>query len=268
VARTFEVLRPRVVPGVSTAELDQIAEDFIRSNGARPMYKGYGGVQGPRGRVIRPPFPATLCTSVNDVICHGIPRSEDVLREGDIVGVDVGVLLRGWIGDACVTYPVGQVDDATRRLLEVTQRCLALGIAEAIPGRRLGDVGAAIQRYAEAQGYSVVREYSGHGVGRRLWEEPTVLHHGLPGTGVEIRPGMVFTIEPMVNEGAYQTREDPDRWTVRTADGKRSAQFEHTVAITEDGNEVLTLLWASPAPATSGRRGFPAVAVRRGSPAC
>ncbi|WP_026369894.1 type I methionyl aminopeptidase [Kallotenue papyrolyticum] len=242
VAETFAMLREHVVPGVTTADLDRLAEEFIRRHGALPIYKGYGAQRGRGGRVLRPAFPATLCTSVNDVICHGIPSPKQVLRAGDIVGVDVGVLLDGWVGDACYTYAVGQVAPETQRLLETAQRCLELGIAAAQPGAHLGDIGAAIQEYAEAQGFAVVREYTGHGVGRNLHEEPTVLHYGTRGSGMRLKPGMVFTIEPMINMGAPDTRLMEDQWTVRTADGSLSAQYEHTVAITEDGPQILTLL--------------------------
>jgi methionyl aminopeptidase len=242
VAETYEVLRPYIVPGVSTAELDRVAEEFIRGKGALPIYKGYGGFPAQRGQPGRKAFPATICVAVNDVICHGIPSAREVLREGDIIGVDIGVLYRGWVGDSCVTYAVGQVDDDSQRLLAAAHHALDLGIAQAQPGKRLGDIGAAIQGYAEGEGYGVVREYVGHGVGRGLHEEPNVLHHGKPGTGVELRPGMVFTIEPMLNMGVAETRLAPDQWTVRTADGKRSAQFEHTLAITADGPELLTTL--------------------------
>jgi methionyl aminopeptidase len=240
VAQTFELLRPHVVAGITTAELDRMAEDFIRQHGAQPIYKGYGGVPMRRGRPGRIPFPGTICASVNEVICHGIPGKQQ-LRNGDIIGVDIGVLLNGWVGDACVTYAVGTVDDETQQLLDTAKRCLELGIAAAQPGNRLGDVGAAIQEHAEAHGFSVVREYTGHGVGRSLHEEPTVLHYGTPGTGIHLRPGMVFTIEPMINNGEPDTRLMRDGWTVRTADGSLSAQFEHSIAITENGPEILTL---------------------------
>jgi methionyl aminopeptidase len=241
VAETFAMLHEHVVPGATTAELDRIAEAFIRRRGALPIYKGYGEMRGRGGRVVRPAFPATLCTSVNDVICHGIPNSKR-LREGDVVGIDVGVLLDGWVGDSCYTYAVGNVDAQTQRLLDIARRCLDLGIAEAHPGKHLGDIGAAIQEHAETHGFSVVREYTGHGVGRKLHDEPTVLHYGTRGTGMRLKPGMVFTIEPMINAGAPDTQLMDDQWTVRTADGSLSAQFEHTIAITEDGPEILTLL--------------------------
>jgi methionyl aminopeptidase len=242
VAETYEELRPQVKPGISTGELDRIAERYIRSKGALPMYKGYGAVNDRRGRMIRPPFPATICVAINEVICHGIPNPRQELHEGDIVGIDIGVLYKGWIGDACRTFAVGTIDSASQRLMDVAQRCLDLGIEQARPGKRLGDIGAVIQEYAEGQGFSTVREYGGHGVGRALWEEPLVLHHGKRGTGLEIVPGMVFTIEPMINAGGPETRTLADQWTVTTADGKRSAQFEHTLAITDQGPELLTVL--------------------------
>jgi methionyl aminopeptidase len=234
VAQAFEYLRPHVRPGVTTRELDRLAEDFIRKHGAIPAYKGY------RGQTV--PFPATICVAVNNVICHGIPDNTP-LREGDIIGVDIGAKLDGWFGDSCVTYAVGQVSAEAGRLLKVAEECMWQGIRAAKNNGRLGDIGAAIQSYAEAQGYSVVREWSGHGVGERLHEEPSVPHYGRAGTGLRLRPGFIFTIEPMINAGHYETVLDKrDGWTVRTADGSLSAQFEHTVVITEkDGPEILTL---------------------------
>ncbi len=242
VAETYEVLREQIVPGVSTAELDRIAEEFICSKGAVPIYKGYGGMHGRNGQVVRPAFPATICVATNDVICHGIPSPKERLRDGDIIGIDIGVLLNGWVGDACYTFTIGTPADTTRRLVDAARRCLELGIEQARVGKQLGDIGAAIQGYAEAQGFSVVREYTGHGVGKALHEEPTVLHYGAPGTGLKLKAGMVFTIEPMINAGKHGTRLMRDHWTVRTADGSRSAQFEHTIAVTEDGPEILTVL--------------------------
>jgi methionyl aminopeptidase len=211
-------------------ELDRIAEQFIRKHGATPAYKGYRG------------FPATICVAPNNVICHGIPDNT-ALREGDIVGIDIGAKLDGWFGDSCVTYPVGEIAPEAARLLEVAEECMWRGIRAARPNGRLGDVGAAIQSYAEANGYSVVREWSGHGVGERLHEEPSVPHYGKAGSGMRLRPGFIFTIEPMINAGGYETVLDKrDGWTVRTADGSLSAQFEHSVVITEeDGPEILTL---------------------------
>ena len=241
VAQTYDVLRPYVKPGVSTAELDKIAEDFIRGKGAKPIYKGYGARPARGGMPAIPPFPATICVAVNDVICHGIPSPKQLLKEGDIIGVDIGVLYKGWVGDACVTYPVGQLDSETQHLMDVAKRCLELGIEQARSGNRLGDVGAAIQTHAEANGFSTVRDFVGHGVGRSLHEDPQVPHYGRPNTGLKLQRGMVFTIEPMINEGTYQAKMLPDRWTVCTADGKRSAQFEHSLAITDGAPELLTL---------------------------
>lgn len=238
VAETYEVLREHVVPGVSTLDLDRIAEEFIRKHGATPVYKGYL----PRGARGIPPFPATICASVNDVICHGIPNARQVLKAGDIIGVDIGVLFKGWCGDACLTYAVGAVSPETQRLLDVAKRSLELGIEQARDGGRLGDIGYAIQHYVESQGFSVVREYTGHGVGRTLHEAPTVLHHGQRGTGMKLRTGMVFTIEPMINAGRPETQLMADHWGVRTADGSLSAQFEHSLAITPAGPEILTRL--------------------------
>ncbi|MFL5591949.1 MAG: type I methionyl aminopeptidase [Ktedonobacteraceae bacterium] len=242
VAETYEVLRPHLVPGVTTAEIDKIAEEYILSRGAIPSYKGYGALPAQQGRPAIPAFPATICTAINDVICHGIPSSRDRLRDGDIVGIDIGVHYNGWVGDSCVTFPIGKIDSESQRLMDVAKRCLELGIEQARPGKHLGDIGAAIQVYAEEHGYSTVREYTGHGVGRSLHEEPYVFHFGQKGTGMKLRPGMVFTIEPMINAGGAETRVRSDRWTVCTADGKRSVQFEHTIAITDGEPEILTAL--------------------------
>jgi methionyl aminopeptidase len=236
VAHTYDVLRPHIVPGVTTAELDRIAEEFVRSKGATPAYKNYK----PAFAKISP-FPATICVATNDVICHGIPSAKDQLRDGDIIGIDIGVFLNGWVGDACVTFAVGKPDERSQKLVQIAEECLLHGIEQARPGKRLGDIGAAIQEHAESNGFSVVREYTGHGVGRKLHEDPTVLHHGAWNTGPLLRPGMVFTIEPMINMGEPDTRLMRDGWTVKTADGKRSAQFEHSIAIGEHGPELLTL---------------------------
>ncbi len=240
VAETFRWLEKHVQPGITTGELDELAEEFIRSHGAEPVYKGYQGAQRGRSASPRKPFPGTICASINDVICHGIPSRKVRLRQGDIIGVDIGLRLNGWIGDSCVTYAVGSVDAETQRLLDVTRECLERGIEQARVGKTMGDIGAAIQRHAEAQGFSVVREYTGHGIGRNLHEEPTVLHYGEPGSGRKLISGMVFTIEPMINVGSAETRLEADQWTVRTADGTRSAQFEHSLAITDDGPLILT----------------------------
>jgi methionyl aminopeptidase len=242
VAQTYEVLRPYLVPGVTTAEIDKIAEEYIRSRGAIPSYKGYGAMPAQHGQPAIPAFPATICTAINDVICHGIPSDKDRLKDGDIVGIDIGVHYNGWVGDSCVTFPIGNIDKESQRLLDVAKRCLEIGIELARPGNPLNDIGAAIQQYAEAQGFSTVREYTGHGVGRDLHEEPYVFHFAQRGPSIKLRPGMVFTIEPMINAGQARTRVRGDRWTVTTADGKRSAQFEHTIAITDGAPEVLTAL--------------------------
>jgi methionyl aminopeptidase len=242
VAETYEVLRPYVVPEMNTAELDRIAEDFIRTKGAIPAYKGYGARPGRNGYPAIPPFPATICTAINDVICHGIPHPQQILHEGDIIGIDIGVNYKGWIGDSCVTFAVGKLDSETQRLLDVAKRCMELGIEQAHSGNRLGDIGATIQSYAEAQGFSSVRDLGGHGVGRSVHEDPTYLHVGRPGTGLQIKPGMVFTVEPMINAGKPDVRTLQDRWTICTADGTRSAQFEHTLAITDGAPQLLTAL--------------------------
>ena len=242
VAETYEVLRPHLVPGVTTAQIDKIAEEYIRGRGAIPSYKGYGARPATKGYPAIPPFPATICTAVNNVICHGIPSKKERLLDGDIVGIDIGVHYNGWVGDSCVTFAIGEIDSESQRLLDVAKRCMEIGIEQARPGNTLNDVGAAIQEYAEAHGYSTVREYTGHGVGRSLHEEPYVFHFGQKGPSLALRPGMVFTVEPMINQGTAQTKVKSDRWTVCTADGKRSAQFEHTIAITDGEPEILTAL--------------------------
>jgi methionyl aminopeptidase len=238
VAEVYEILRPHVVPGVTTLDLDRMAEEYIRKRGAIPVYQGYV----PAGGRGIPPFPGTICASVNEVICHGIPSQKIRLKEGDIIGVDIGVKFQGWCGDSCMTYAVGKIDPASQRLLDVTKRSLELAIEQAQPGNHLGDIGFAIQQHVEANGFSVVQEYTGHGLGRNLHEAPTVLHHGQRGKGLKLRSGLVFTIEPMVNAGRPETQLMADHWGVRTADGSRSAQYEHSLAITEDGPELLTLL--------------------------
>lgn len=242
VAQTYEALRPHVVPGTTTAELDQIAEDFIRSKGAIPTYKGYGGHAARNGQPAVPPFPATICVAINDVICHGIPSTTQRLNEGDIIGIDIGAKYKGWVGDSCVTFAVGTLSEKAQRLLDVTKRCLELGIEQARAGKHLGDIGAVIQEYAASQGFSTVYELCAHGVGRYLHEDPTYLHVGRPGTGLKLKSGMVFTIEPMINEGNAKIRTLADRWTVSTVDGSLSAQFEHTLAITDGAPELLTVL--------------------------
>ncbi len=233
VAEVYEMLRELVVPGITTGEIDRLCEEFILRNRAVPIYKG-------KKRPGIPPFPASICVAVEDVICHGIPSTKQELVEGQIVGIDIGLSYKGWIADSCITFAVGTVDAESQRLIDVTHRCLELGIEQAQPGNRLGDIGSAIQTFAEAQGFSVVRDLVGHGVGHSLHEGPQVKHHGLPGTGLELQAGMVFTIEPMINAGLPDIVVLQDGWTVCTADGSRSAQFEHTIAITSNGPQVLT----------------------------
>jgi len=226
-ARALQAVAQAVRPGITTRELDRIAEDRIRQLGAIPSFLGYRG------------FPASLCTSVGDEVVHGIPGPRR-LREGEIISLDLGAVLDGFHGDLAVTVPIGKVSPALARLLRVTAEALEIGIRAVRPGGHLGDVSAAIQRYVEAQGFSVVREFAGHGIGRHLHEEPQIPNFGVAGNGVALRPGMTLAIEPMVNVGSAEVEMDPDGWTVRTRDGKPSAHFEHTVAVGEDGPIVLT----------------------------
>jgi methionyl aminopeptidase len=227
VAAAIEEARAAVRPGVTTAELDQVAARVIASNGAQPSFLGYRG------------FPATICTSVNSEIVHGIPGRK-TLREGDLVKLDVGAVVDGFHADSAVTIPVGEPSPEALKLIETTERALWAGLAEAKAGRRLGDIGAAVQTVAEGAGFSVVREYVGHGVGRSLHEEPPVPNYGAPGKGFKLSEGLVIAIEPMVNVGGFETRLLGDGWTVVTADGSLSAHFEHTVAVMPDGPWVLT----------------------------
>ncbi|WP_242340101.1 MULTISPECIES: type I methionyl aminopeptidase [Anaeromyxobacter] len=225
----LDELEAAVAPGVTTAELDRLARTRARDRGAEPAFLGYHG------------YPASLCVSVNDEVVHGIPSEGRVLREGDIVGLDFGVVLGGWFGDSARTVPVGRVSAEATRLLEATRESLRRAIAAAGPAAHVGDLGAAVQACVEPQGYSVVRDFVGHGIGRRLHEAPQVPNFGTRGSGTALRPGMVLAIEPMVNAGGRAVETLEDGWTAVTADGSLSAHFEHTVAITEDGPEVLTL---------------------------
>ncbi|HVL32149.1 MAG TPA: type I methionyl aminopeptidase [Actinomycetota bacterium] len=229
VAETLAVLREAVRPGVSTRELDEIAEREITGRGAIPSFKGYRG------------FPATICTSVNYEIVHGIP-GDVVLRDGDLIKLDCGAIVEGYHGDSAITLPVGEVEESARKLIEATERALWAGIQEARPGNRIGDIGAAVQTVAEGAGFSVVREYVGHGIGRALHEDPPVPNYGTARKGLPLEEGLVIAIEPMVNVGSFETRLLPDGWTVVTADGNLSAHFEHTICITAEGPEVLTAL--------------------------
>ncbi len=236
VAQAFALLGEHIKPGVTLRELDQMVERFLVRQKARPLYKGYRG-NPPK----HPPFPGVICASINDEVCHGIPDGR-TLREGDIVGIDIGLRYNDWCGDACVTFPVGQVSAPAQRLLNITQECLRLGIAAAQPLNFLNDIGTAIHNYADSQQVSVVREWGGHGLGQTLHEPPSVSHVREAQRGPRLRPGMVFTIEPMINAGVAEWRLLDDGWTVVTADGALSAQFEHTIAITNHGPEILTKL--------------------------
>ena len=228
VARTLRELGRAVRPGVTTAELDRLAESFIRDHGGRPAFKGYRG------------FPASICPSVNEEVVHGIPGPR-VLREGDIVGIDCGVELEGYFGDAALTVEVGDAGGEARRLMQVTRDALAKGIAQARPGNRVGDISSAVQGAVEAQGCSVVRALVGHGIGREMHEEPAVPNFGPPGRGPRLMAGLVLAIEPMVNLGGHEVVTRPDGWTVVTKDGTLSAHFEHTVAVGPDGPEILSV---------------------------
>jgi methionyl aminopeptidase len=228
-AEVLAMLVPHVKAGVSTEELDRLAHDHIVDvQGAVPANVGYKG------------FPKTLCTSVNHVICHGIPNPGKVLKDGDIVNIDVTVIKDGWHGDTSRMYFVGEPPVLARRLVDTTLEAMLRGIGMVRPGATLGDIGHAIQKHAEGQGFSVVREYCGHGIGQVYHEEPQVLHYGQPGTGLRLQEGMTFTVEPMINAGKPHTRVLPDGWTVVTRDHSLSAQWEHTVLVTRDGHEVLT----------------------------
>lgn len=228
VAQTLQMLRGHVNPGITTQELDHMAEQFIRSAGAIPAFKGYHG------------FPANICASLNEQVVHGIPGSRQ-LKDGDIISIDIGVLHNGYYGDAAITLPVGKVDPAVEQLLKVTEESLMKGIAQAVIGQRIGDISHAVQNYAESYGYGVVREYVGHGIGRHMHEDPQIPNYGLPGRGLRLKEGMTIAIEPMINMGTSDIRLLNDEWTVVTADGSLSAHFEHTVAITNRGPDILTL---------------------------
>lgn len=226
VHRVLEAMGRSIVPGVTSRELDRIAEKIIRDAGGVPAFLNYRG------------YPATLCISVNDVIVHGIPKDVP-LKDGDIVGIDCGVLYKGYYGDAARTFAVGEIAPEAQRLLEVTEEALRRAVAQVRPGGRLSDIGHAVQRYAESHGFSVVREFSGHGIGTALHEDPQIPNYGLPGKGPKLKPGMVLAIEPMVNAGAAGVRMDADGWTARTEDGSLSAHFEYSVAVTPAGARVL-----------------------------
>jgi methionyl aminopeptidase len=227
VSRILAEIAAHIRPGITTLYLDKIAETFILDHGATPAFKGYGG------------FPNTLCTSVNDEVVHGIP-SDYILKEGDIISVDCGVILNGWYGDSAFTFPVGEIKEEVRRLLDYTRASLEEGVKEAVTGKRIGDISYAIQAKAESGGYSVVRELVGHGIGKKLHEQPEVPNYGKQGTGPKMEKGLVICIEPMINAGIKETLQMRDGWTIKTADGLPSAHFEYAVAVDKGGANVLT----------------------------
>ena len=230
VARAHEIVREMVRPGVTTLQIDQAVEEFLRKENAIPAFKGYHG------------YPATICASVNEVVVHGIPSSDVVLEEGSIIGIDIGAFVDGFCGDSAWTYPVGEVSDEVKTLLKVGEESLYRGIAQAVVGNRLSDISHAVQQYAESFGFSVVRDFVGHGIGRKMHEDPPVPNFGRPGRGPRLKAGMTLAIEPMINAGDYEVEVLEDNWTAVTRDGSWSVHFEHTVAITDDGPQIITSL--------------------------
>ena len=227
-AMALKVAGEAVEPGVSTWEIDRVARKYIESQGAVPSFLGYGG------------FPASACISVNNVVIHGIPSKRQIIKAGDIVSIDIGAMFEGFNGDNAYTFACGEISAEAQRLLDATRESLYEGIKQATAGNRLGDIGSAVQRYVEARGYSVVRDFVGHGVGAKLHEDPSVPNYGTPGRGVRLLPGMTIAIEPMVNQGRHEVQVQKDGWTTVTRDGKLSAHFEHTIAISPDGPVILT----------------------------
>lgn len=228
-AKTLTYIEKKLEIGMSTEDVDALCHDFMVSHGATPATLNYNG------------FPKSCCTSLNNVICHGIPSPNDILKDGDILNIDVTTILNGFHGDTNKTFFIGEVHPDLKNLVQVAYDSMMAGIATCRPGSHLGDIGAAIQEIAESNNYSVVRDYCGHGIGREFHEDPQVLHYGKKGTGVELRAGMTFTVEPMINMGKHYTKLLKDGWTVITKDKKPSAQFEHTILITDDGHEILTI---------------------------
>ena len=233
VGKTLAEVGRHVKPGVTTRHLDKVADEFIRDHGAIPTFKGFPNPYGE-------PFPAAICTSVNDVVVHGIPSDDVVLHEGDIISVDCGTLLNGYNGDSAYTFMVGEVDEAVKQLLEVTKQSLYLGIEQAVPGKHVGDIGAAIQAHCEAHGYGVVRELTGHGIGKEMHEAPQIPNYGMRGNGVMLKAGMCIAIEPMVTLGNRNIGMLPDRWSIVTRDHQVAAHFEHTIAVRKGKAEVLS----------------------------
>lgn len=230
VYQTHQYLKPYVKEGITTKELDKLAEDFIRSKGATPSFKGYEG------------FPSTLCTSINSEVVHGFP-SDRQLKNGDIISIDIGACYKGYHGDSAWTYTVGEVDDKTKKLLEYTEESLYVGLAQVKPGNRIGDIGYAIEQYARKHNLGVVKELCGHGVGTSVHEDPEVPNYGIPNTGPKLREGMVIAVEPMLTAGRPDIFIHDNNWTIDTVDGSLSAHFEHTVAVTKDGYQILTGEW-------------------------
>ena len=233
VGKTLAEVGRHIKPGVTTRHLDKVADEFIRDHGAIPTFKGFSNPYGE-------PFPAAICTSVNDVVVHGIPSDDVVLHEGDIISVDCGTLLNGYNGDSAYTFMVGEVDEAVKQLLEVTKQSLYLGIEQAVPGKHVGDIGAAIQAHCEAHGYGIVRELTGHGIGKEMHEAPQIPNYGMRGNGVMLKAGMCIAIEPMVTLGNRNIGMLPDRWSIVTRDHQVAAHFEHTIAIRQGRAEFLS----------------------------
>ncbi|MEC1983931.1 type I methionyl aminopeptidase [Bacillus cereus] len=229
VALTHQELKQHITPGITTKELDQIAEKTIQKYGATPSFKGYNG------------FPGSICASVNEELVHGIPGKRK-LKEGDIISIDIGAKYNGYHGDSAWTYPVGNISESVQKLLDVTEKSLYLGLEQVKPGERLSNISHAVQTHAEENGFSIVREYVGHGIGQDLHEDPQIPHYGPPNRGPRLKPGMVICVEPMVNQGRRYVKTLSDDWTVVTVDGKWCAHFEHTIALTEAGYEILTTL--------------------------
>ena len=230
VALAHQEVKKHIAPGVSTLELDQIAERVIRENGATPSFKGYGG------------FPGSICASINDVVVHGIPKASIILKAGDIISVDIGACYKGYHGDSAWTYPVGEISEADQHLMDVTLNALYKGLEKAKPNNRLSDISAAIGEYAKSFGYGVVEDFTGHGVGKSLHEDPAIPNYGIPNMGPVLQPGMTLAIEPMINAGTKNVKVCSDGWTTITRDGKKSAHFEHSILITDEGYEILTKL--------------------------
>ena len=228
VSKMHKFIKPYIKEGISTKELDDLCEKFILDNDATPTEKGYQG------------YPASICASVNDVVVHGIPHKEDILKNGDIITIDVVIGYKGYQGDAAWTYKVGEIDDDKKYLMEHTEKALYVGVEQVKPGNRIGDISAAVQEYAESHNLGVVRELCGHGIGREMHEDPEVPNFGIPNTGPRLKPGMVICIEPMLTFGKRYIYQEDDGWTIRTEDGLPSAHYEHTVLVTEDGYEILT----------------------------